>query len=100
MINAEKWRDAVRTVEDEIQLDEKPESARLAYESRAYSRYKGALTAYTNTQSAGNEKRLVTCTREYISLLKLIAAQIKSPAQWAAEERLKALCGGYEEGRI
>lgn len=100
MIDAEKWRDAVRTVEDELQLDEKPECARLAYESRVYSRYKGALTGYRNNPTPTAEKRLITSTRSYMELLKVMAAQIQSPRQWAAEERLKALCGGYEEGRV
>lgn len=93
MIEPAKWRDAVRIIEDEVQLDESPSRARLAYESRAYSRYKGALTAYTNTPTKANEKRLVTNTRNYVDLLNVLAAQIPTPEQWAAEERLKALCG-------
>lgn len=100
MINADKWRDTVRTVEDELQLDEKPERARMTYESRAYSRYKGALTGYRNNPTPTTEKRLISATRSYMELLKVMAAQIQSPEQWAAEERLKALCGGYEEGRV
>lgn len=93
MIEPAKWRDAVRIIEDEVQLDESPSRARLAYDSRTYSRYKGALTAYTNNPNKANEKKLVAATRNYIDLLNVLAAQIQSPGQWEAEERLKALCG-------
>lgn len=100
MIDPAKWRDAVRIIEDEVQLDERPTSARTAYDSRAYSRYKGALTAYSNNQTPGNEKRLVKATRSYVELLNILAAQVPNRQQCEAEERLKALCGGYEEGRV
>ena len=100
MIDAEKWRDVVRIIEDESQLEEFPSRARQAFDSRAYSRYKGALTAYTNAQTKANEKRLVTCTREYVSLLNLLTAHQLTPAQEEAEERLKAICPGYMGGRV
>lgn len=102
MIITDQWRDMVRIIEDELQLDENPSAARLAYESRAYQRYKAAITAHRNDPSTKNEKRLVTTTRNYVAYLNIIEETFKfrDPDAWAADEREKALCGNYEEGRI